>query len=187
MKQLITKSVLVVSVALGMTWQAGAHLVNPNGDLVIGYNDTQQTMDGLVGMDVNQLWSWNLGDSSLSGSGFNIVYSADMLTATLSWNLTGMGSQVYAVAWKDGTLADGYSANLGFYWSAVTDSQRTVSDGDTLNLTIDLSPAFKNPTAWSHIAFYGTGGGTNVPDGGTTLALIGVAITGLGLLRRKLS
>jgi hypothetical protein len=33
----------------------------------------------------------------------------------------------------------------------------------------------------------GGGGGGNVPDGGTTVLLLGAALSGLGLLRRKLS
>lgn len=173
-------------IATGMAWQTNAHLVTPDGNLIVGYNDTQQSMDALVGFDVNELWKWEDGDA-LSGSGFNVVFSQDKLTATLSWDLTGTGVQVYAVAWKDGTLIDTHSENLGFYWSAVTESQRVVSDGDILKLTVDLSPDFKNPTAWSHIAFYGAPGSTSVPDGGVTLALLGAAMAGLGFLRRKLA
>jgi hypothetical protein len=186
MKQFFTKSALAVVLAAGLASQANAHLVTPDGNLQVGYNDTQQTMDALVGIDVNTLWKWDAGDPSLSGNGFNIVFSADKLTATLSWDLTGTGLSLYAVAWKDGVLSNTSNGNLGFLWSKVTEEQRTKSDGDVLKLTVDLAPAFKNPTAWSHIAFYGTRTGTSVPDGGLTLALIGFAMTGLGLLRRKL-
>jgi hypothetical protein len=34
---------------------------------------------------------------------------------------------------------------------------------------------------------FGPGGGNNVPDGGSTLAMLGIAMTGLSLLKRKLS
>lgn len=37
----------------------------------------------------------------------------------------------------------------------------------------------------SHVSLYGTS--SNVPDGGSTLVLVGLAIAGLGLARRKLS
>jgi hypothetical protein len=187
----ITKTVLALAFAAGMAWQAKANLVTPAGNLVVGYNDTQSSMSTLLGMNVTELWKWDNGSSSLNGNGFTVSFSADMLQATLSWDLTGTGTQLFAAAWKDGVLVDTTQGNLGFYWSAVTDDARVVSnDADTGTLTVQLSPAFKNPTAWSHIAFYGTGtpgGGTNVPDGGSTLALVGIAITGLGVLRRKLS
>lgn len=188
MEKIINKTVLTVALVLGVAAQVSAHLVTPEGNLVVGYNDTQQSMDALVGMDVDELWKWDKdAGGALSGGGFNINFSADMLTATLSWDLTGTGTQLYAVAWKDGTLIEAYNPeNLGFYWSAVTESQRVQSDGDVLKLTVDLSPDFKNPDAWSHIAFYGKSGSTSVPDGGATLALIGIAMTGLGLLRRKM-
>ena len=39
----------------------------------------------------------------------------------------------------------------------------------------------------SNIKLYSSGTGTSVPDGGSTLALVGLAIAGLGLARRKLS
>jgi len=191
MNKALSKTLLTTALAFGLAAQINAHLVTPDGNLQVGYNDTQNTMDGLVGFDVNELWKWEKAEDGqpanpLSGNGFNIVFDADKLKATLSWDITGSGSQLYAVAWKDGVLADTSVSNLGFYWSMVTESQRLVSDGDTLSLTVDLSPGFKNETAWSHIAFYGTPG-RSVADGGTTLALIGIAITGLGFLRRKLA
>ncbi|HKX63397.1 MAG TPA: VPDSG-CTERM sorting domain-containing protein [Verrucomicrobiae bacterium] len=38
----------------------------------------------------------------------------------------------------------------------------------------------------SHISFF-TAGSPGVPDGGTTLALLGVAVAGMGMLRRRLN
>ncbi|HEU5069693.1 MAG TPA: hypothetical protein VFV96_04670 [Verrucomicrobiae bacterium] len=198
MNSILNKTVLVASLGILCALPVKAHLASPDGNLVVGSNDTDKStsMDANLGLDVTTLWKWDKdettplqGGATFSGSGFTVVFSQDLKTATLSWNLTGLGTELYGVAWKDGTLVDGYSANLGYYWSAVTDGQHYVSDGDTVNLTIDLAPDFKNVTAWSHIAFYGTssGGTTNVPDGGTTLALIGIAMTSLGLLRKKLS
>jgi hypothetical protein len=53
--------------------------------------------------------------------------------------------------------------------------------GDQLNLTLD-----QGQYPWifiSEVTFNGTSG---VPDGGLTLAMFGTALTGLGLIRRKL-
>lgn len=181
--------VVAVLAITSLTQKADAHLVTPEGNLQVGFNDTQKTMDGVLGDNVDLLWKWDQGGST-SGSGFNVTFNSAMTTATLSWDLTGTGMTLEAVAWKGGTLINGYSSNLGFYWSTVTDSQTIKSDGDTINLTIDLSPDFKTANSWSHIAFYGTTQGQtppeNVPDGGTTLALVGIALTGIGLVRRKL-
>lgn len=41
--------------------------------------------------------------------------------------------------------------------------------------------------AISHVSIYGNGGTTRVPDGGVTVALLGVSLLGLGAIRRKLS
>jgi protein with PEP-CTERM/exosortase system signal len=52
--------------------------------------------------------------------------------------------------------------------------------------TIDLRGFWPDGGAISHVSIY-TPGGTRVPDGGSTLALLGLALTSIGLLRRKLT
>jgi hypothetical protein len=52
---------------------------------------------------------------------------------------------------------------------------------------INLRDFWPSQGAISHVTIFTGGGGTSVPDAGSTLALLGVALTGLGLLRRKLS
>jgi hypothetical protein len=51
--------------------------------------------------------------------------------------------------------------------------------------TINLQEFWPSGGAISHVDIL-TGNGTSVPDAGSTLALMGLALTGLGLLRRKL-
>jgi hypothetical protein len=51
---------------------------------------------------------------------------------------------------------------------------------------LDLSGFWPNQGAISHIAFY-SGGGTSVPDGGATVVLLGLGLTALALVRRKLT
>jgi hypothetical protein len=51
---------------------------------------------------------------------------------------------------------------------------------------LDLQDFWPGGGAISHVNIF-TGNGTSVPDAGSTLALMGLALTGLGLLRRKLS
>jgi protein with PEP-CTERM/exosortase system signal len=59
----------------------------------------------------------------------------------------------------------------------------------TTGSTTFNSTVFNNvgqPQGLSHYTFFGPGGGS-VPDGGATASLLGVALFGLGLLRRRLS
>jgi hypothetical protein len=52
--------------------------------------------------------------------------------------------------------------------------------------TIDLDDFWPNGGAISHVSIFTTRS-TSVPEAGSTLALMGLALTGLGLLRRKLT
>jgi hypothetical protein len=52
--------------------------------------------------------------------------------------------------------------------------------------TIYLQDFWPGGGAISHVTIF-SGEGTTVPDAGSTLALLGVALTGVGFLRRKLS
>lgn len=51
---------------------------------------------------------------------------------------------------------------------------------------IDLRDFWPNQGAISYVAIYNGSGSTSVPDAGSTLALLGAALTGVGFLRRKL-
>lgn len=51
--------------------------------------------------------------------------------------------------------------------------------------TIDLKGFWPDQGAISHVSIYTGEGGTQVPDAGSSLALMGLALTSIGLLRRK--
>lgn len=61
-----------------------------------------------------------------------------------------------------------------------------VADGATSG-TFSYDGTCCNGGGLSNLKLYSSGTGTRVPDGGSTLALVGLAIAGLGLARRKLS
>jgi hypothetical protein len=52
---------------------------------------------------------------------------------------------------------------------------------------LSLTGFWPDQGAISHVAIYGKTGTTRVPDGGATVALLGVGLLGLGAIRRKLS
>jgi hypothetical protein len=87
--------------------------------------------------------------------------------------LTGSGWGATYLLIKDGDVAGGWLYRL----YVVTDDQFLVGGG-----TIDFELYDRQI---SHVTWFGTPGGT-VPDGGMTLTLLGSALFGLGLLRRKL-
>lgn len=51
--------------------------------------------------------------------------------------------------------------------------------------TLNLANFWPNQGAISHVSLYG--GGTSVPDSGTTVALLGASLLALGMLRRRFS
>lgn len=171
---------------IGFAWQANAHLINPEGIIYAGANDSAARMSSLLGTGVELLFKVEYNDGVLSGTegslgaNFTMVHplSGDVKEASISWDLTGSGYELYGVAWKDGRFAQGYGGGekQGFYWSAVSVDQRIEGDPDT----ISTSPAFVG--AVSHISFYGKA----VPDGGATLFLLGAGLTALGAARRFL-
>jgi hypothetical protein len=98
-------------------------------------------------------------------------------------------------AWLGATPADGGTSTTDpWNWKWVTGEAWTAFDasnfaggepnGDSIGLVINRYGNF----TWNDVS---AAGGyiveSHVPDGGTTLSLLGLALTGLGLLRRRLS
>ena len=96
-------------------------------------------------------------------------------TATISWNLTGSGFTLDGVLIKDGNV-QGSGHLYRFY--GVSADETLIGSGTV---------TFDDPVRdISHISFFGSPGGNGVPDGGTTVMLLGAALGSLGMARRFL-
>jgi hypothetical protein len=96
-------------------------------------------------------------------------------TWDVSWNLTGSGFTMDGMLIKSGNV-QGQGMLYRFY--GVTPDQAIQGSGIV---------TFDNPMKdISHITFFGSPGGGQVPDGGTTVMLLGAALCVLGRTRRFL-
>ena len=112
------------------------------------------------------------------GANFTIIHpvGGDDQVATIEWDLTGTGFLLSYVAWKDGIIQGRPGTGDSFLYSGVSEDQRVTGGPENITTADTFVGAF------SHIAFYGRPG---VPDGGTTLMLLGSALACLGALRRR--
>ena len=95
-------------------------------------------------------------------------------TWNISWNLTGSGFTLDGALIKDGNV-QGSGMLYRFY--GVSADETLIGSGTV---------TFDNPVRnISHISFFGSPGG-QVPDGGTTVMLLGAALGSLGMARRFL-
>jgi hypothetical protein len=96
-------------------------------------------------------------------------------TWEVEWHLGGSGFTLDGVLIKDGNV-QGKGHLYRFYG---------VSADETLDGSGTVT--FDNPVKnISHITFFGSPGGGQVPDGGTTVMLLGAALGSLGMARRFL-
>jgi hypothetical protein len=97
-------------------------------------------------------------------------------TWDISWNLQGSGFTLCGALIKDGN--DGQGHLYRFY--DVSPGQEVVGSG-----TVSFADIGRNGKNISHISFFGCPGAA-VPDGGTTVMLLGAALGALGMARRFL-
>ncbi len=81
------------------------------------------------------------------------------------------------------SLGSGYLYLLGKYDGPNFGSEVWYVGGLTGVITI---PATGGGYGLSHVYLFNGSGGVGLPDGGSTLAMLGIAISGLGFLKRKL-
>jgi VPDSG-CTERM motif len=96
-------------------------------------------------------------------------------TWVISWNLTGSGFVLDGVLIKTGNVK-GQGHMYRFY--GVSADETLIGSG-----TVTFDNPVKNI---SHATFFGSPGGGVVPDGGTTVMLLGAALGALGMARRFL-
>jgi VPDSG-CTERM motif len=175
-------AVLIAVAGLGLQ-QAQAHLLDPvqfTTASPIGNGAAENTF--LQGQGLLPATSQFLGkfesDGNIENGAINIstYVTVNIVgnTATISWNLTGSGFTLDGVLIKDGRAGGGELYR--FY--GVSADEALIGSGTV---------TFDNPIRdISHISFFGSPGGNGVPDGGTTVMLLGAALSALGMARRFL-
>jgi hypothetical protein len=115
----------------------------------------------------------NLTTDGKFGKYFHITL-VNSNTWNVSWNLTGSGFTLDGVLLKDGVSSP---HNLLYRFYGVSANEKLVGSGTV---------TFNNPVKQiSFVEFFGSPGGS-VPDGGTTVMLLGTALGALGMVRRFL-
>jgi hypothetical protein len=102
---------------------------------------------------------------------FTVSFSGN--TATITWDLSGTGFILGGVLIKDGAV----DQQQLFRFYGVSDDQKFTSNGEQI-VTFDAPVR-----DISHISFFVCPAG-GVPDGGTTVMLLGAALSTLGVARR---
>ena len=118
-------------------------------------------------------------NGSIENGGINIstYVTVNMVSGNtweISWNLTGSGFTMDGMLIKSGNV-QGQGMLYRFY--GVSADETLIGSG-----TVTFDNPVKNI---SHISFFGSPGG-QVPDGGTTVMLLGAALGSLGMARRFL-
>lgn len=152
------------------TWQ-GSVPGNPNANDIEDITGTSAQLTLAYKSDVGSSDS-----GSLAGS-YDTTYNntpTDPEEAAITFNGTGAaisGSPLYLLV-KDGNQDPIWYIFDISGWNGVE--------------TINLEGFWPNQGAISHVGIYTTGESRQVPDGGSSMALLGLALTSVGLLRRKL-
>ena len=180
-----TKYLLAVLTALvGLSLQqAQAHLLSAQQFTLaspLGSGTSENTYlinNGYLPATSQYLGKFN-NDNTIENGAINIAqYVTVTMTSgstwDISWDLTGSGFTLDGVLIKDGVEGPG---NQLYRFYGVSADEALIGAGTV---------TFDNPVKGiSHISFFGSPGG-QVPDGGTTAALLGLGLSGLAGLRAK--
>jgi protein with PEP-CTERM/exosortase system signal len=184
-------AVLIAVAGMGLQ-QAQAHLLDPfrffqNGSIgnpTAELNHLQTHGGGsyvptFLPANSQYLGKFNAGgpieNGAINISTYVTVTALSGNTWQISWNLTGSGFTLDGVLIKTGNVKP---FGHGYKFFGVSADETLIGSGTVAS--------FKNPVKdISHITFFGSPGG-QVPDGGTTVMLLGAALGALGMARRFL-
>jgi hypothetical protein len=181
--QIVNKFWLAVLFAVGMALNANALLLTPTDadwQGSIPKNPKADDIETITGTSsqLTLLYKNDQGvgeEGSLAGSYDTSYFNTPTDPKDAKIEYTGgssvSGSPIYLLV-KDG------NSNPIWYVFDITGWNGTD--------TIDLQNFWPEQGAISHVSIYGTETRTNVPDAGSSVALLGLALTSVGLLRRKL-
>ena len=180
----MNKLVLAAMIAIGMAMNANALLLTPltaTWQGSIPNNPDAEAVETITGTSAELTLAYkdNVGGSeegtftgSYSTEYFNTPLDPKDAKITYTGGPAISGNPIYLLV-KDGNSTPiWYIFNIST-WNGIE--------------TIDLQDFWPGGGAISHVSIFNSDGGTSVPDAGSTLGLMGVALAGLGLLRRKLS
>jgi hypothetical protein len=174
-------AVLIAVAGMGLQ-HALAHLLAPGQFFTAGpIGKPTDELDVLISAGRLPATSQFLFKQNSNGStegDFGQYFTINVVTANtweVSWNLTGSGFTLDGVLIKGGNV-QGQGMLYRFY--GVSADETLIGEGTV---------TFDDPRRGiSHISFFGSPGGNGVPDGGTTVMLLGAALGALGMARRYL-
>jgi hypothetical protein len=171
-------AILTAVAGLGLQ-QTQAHLLDPvqffhNGP--IGNPSAELSfLQGQNLLPATSQFLFKMNNDGTTDGTFGQYFTVNMVSGNtwqVSWNLTGSGFTLDGALIKDGNV-QGKGQLYRFY--GVSADEKLVGSG-----TVTFDNPVKNI---SHISFFGSPGG-QVPDGGTTVMLLGAALSTLGVARR---
>ena len=178
--------VIAHTIALGFIASNAWATINLSPGLTVGgCSDGNQTSTNLIetyintncGVPLPNLYKADVGAPVVESGAFAGAYStvfsstpSDPSAATITFN-GGAGSNIMASSPVFILVKDGNQIPAWYLFQTAWNGQET----------IELSGFWPQQGAISHVAIYGT----HVPDGGTTVILLGGALVGLQAMRRK--
>jgi hypothetical protein len=182
-----TLTTVATLLALGAPLTARANVIPaaPVG----GYNTFEDQNTGYVWLDLNDFFgeSYNQMASTATGLGFNLATEADVSTLLNSLPLTGGRWTSYAATMGSAPNREliwgaFYSDATSVGWAYAYSYQASWTIYGFADWATDI-PNAGTPNADLNIWAYKKAG---VPDGGSTIAMLGMVVSGLAFIRRKL-
>jgi hypothetical protein len=171
---------LIALLSAGLTTMARAAVIDL-GETSLDNNGDKTELDGFVAAGGDSDASLCFKQATSGETGYKGSFPGGIITITVNpndtlhvtWDMTGTdGGVVCGFLTKDG------DANLVHFYK--------VTDPDQVIGSADLIVPGNGADSLSHLDVFCCPGQNQVPDGGTTVILLGMALSGLGVARRYL-